>query len=688
MSAPDAGLSRQAARLFQQGHYREAEQLFRRLAGQEPDNWQYALMLGLCRNSQGDFDGAAKWLEKATDLGDAQPSTHYYYGRILTDNRQPGKAREQYAQAIALDPNHVEARTGMGVVSLMTGNFKRAASELKTALRADPKHVPALAALARALVELGDAEQAYQHALKAVKIDSSNPGALDALGRALFGLGRLDLAEEYFNSALEIRPGNGDTHAALAELLKAAGRDREAIEHYIPALERDAGGSKTVIDASVCLERTGDFGQARRLMRKAAERWPDDVGVVTRLAELIMLDGRPEAAREVLAPLDPADPAVITMQARIASVLGRDTEARDLLDRLVASDEDAELREARMLLASTRSRLDPSDLEAARAPLAPLLERRIPIPDAVLVWSTVCENAGDFERAIEALEGLIERDAVVSDTDRAVLHTRLANCYDRTGQPAQAWAHWQKGAWRPAPHAARLDAQRSSGMLDAWLAHEWAAIDTQVPDDGYPVPVIVAGWPGSGREIVLAGLAAHPEVTMLSPEGTDRRLEALSLPLAPAGLASLDEATISVGRRRFMRGIDRQQPPPVLLEGGWWNAAAVPALARFFPGTIVIAPEADAGDLAIQWRVDGYTDIDTLEADHAREAELWQHMREHLPLTFIDVARAELLDDPAGALGRVLGELGLTPDPVATEAAESMRTGERFVPAGHGKQYR
>jgi len=49
MSTPDAGLSRQAFRLYQSGYYAQAEPLFERLAGEDPTNWQYPLVLGLCR---------------------------------------------------------------------------------------------------------------------------------------------------------------------------------------------------------------------------------------------------------------------------------------------------------------------------------------------------------------------------------------------------------------------------------------------------------------------------------------------------------------------------------------------------------------------------------------------------------------------------------------------------------------
>lgn len=691
MSAPDAGLSRQAIKLYQAGHYREAEQLLRRLVEQDPENWQYALLLGLSRHSQGDFDEATRWVKHSVELGDGQPATHYYYGRLLTDKRQPNAAREQYAQAIALDPNHVESRTGMGLVSLMGGDFERAVGELKTALRANKKHIPALIALARALVELERFDEAYPYAHKGLQLEPENPVAQDVLGRVLLALGQLDFAEQCFRNALEKRPDNGELHAKLGELLKTRHRDREALEHYIKALETDAGGVRTVLDTSVCLERIGDLPQARKLLQKAAARWPDDLTVSLRLSELTMLAGATDEARRILSALDPDQPGVAVMQARIAHTLDQPQVAREILERVIAADERGEQREARLLLARVRSHVNPDDAKAAREPIDAMLRRDPPVPDAVLVWSLVCENAGDFASACKVLEDLLERD-VVSDPDRRALHNRLANCYDQADEKALAWSHWQKGVWRIAPHAARLEAQRSSGTLDRWLAWDWAGFDNPPLDDGFPAPVIVAGWPGTGREMLLTGLTGHPEVVVLDPEGEDRRLDSLGLPVMPEQLARRTEEELLIGRKRFMRGIRRDSPPAVTLEGGWWQASAIPALARHFPGTMVVMPQADPVDMALQWRVDGYADVDGLVGEYQRELELWATMRERLNLNVIEIPRGELLDDLAGTLERIYRALGLGTDAGAIAdamaGAERIRTRERFVPAGSGMRYR
>jgi len=686
MSAPDAGLNRQAMKHYQTGHFREAEQLFRRLLQQDPKNWQFALMLGLSRHSQGDSDEGFKWVKRSVELGDGQPSTHYYYGRLLTDSGKPSAAREQFAQAIALDPNHVEARTGMGLVSLISGDHKRAVGELKTALRANAKYIPALLALARALVDLEQFDEAWPYANKALQAAPESAVPQEIRGRVLFGMGQLDPAEKCFRNALSLRPDHGELHARLADVLRVRHRDQDALQHYVKALESQYGGPEVVINASVCLERIGDVPQARMLLQKAAGRWPEDRSILLRRAELALVGGEPDAAGEILAKLDQAAPEVVMMQARLADAKGDSVSARDMLERLVEADTEGEHRQARLLLARMRSNVDPDDIESAREPIASLLKRDPPVPDAVLVWAMICENAGDFSAACQALEDLLASDSV-SDQDRPVLHNRLANCYDKADEKALAWANWQKGAWRTAPHAQRLGAQRSSGVLDAWLAHDFNEFDARAFDDGFPEPVVIAGWAGSGREILLTPLAGHPQVAVLDPQGETRRLEALGLPAEPASLLGAARETMQLARKRFMRGIQRGEPPAVTLETGWWEASAIPALVRHFPGATIVLPVVDPADLALQWRVEGYADVDKMVEVYRKELELWRRMRDKLDLNVIEIGRRELLEDAAGTFDRLCNELGIEPAPAARELAVRICDATRFVAEGRGSRY-
>ncbi len=686
MSTVDAGLSRQATRLFQGGHYAEAERLYRRLVAQDPGNWQFALMLGLCRHTQGDLNEALKWVEKSVELGDGQPATHYYLGRLHTDSGKPALAREQFAQAIALDPNHVDARTGMGIVSLGVGRLERAVSELKVALRARADHSPALAALAWALIELDRIKEAWPHALRAVEVDPNNPMAQDVFGRVLMRAGRMQEAEKAFNKSLELNPERAEVHAELARLLALQRRDREALEQYGRAMAGRLVNPQLVIDASISLERVGDLDQARSMLGEACKRWPQQPGLVVRLAELEMLSGATQQALDRLQPLDSELPEVVVLKARIADAAGDGARARELLEPLIAADEEQRLTEARMLLADLRAYAAPEQAAAARAPIAPMLDRKVPLPDAVLTWAVICERIEQHEQAIDPLERLLAAE-LLPQSDRKLMHNRLGTLLDRAGKRAQAWANWHRGDWREAPHAPRLKAQRESGVLDRWLEDDWQGLQPLNFDDQRPTPVIIAGWPGSGREILISALVGHKGIAVLDPRGMDRRLEALGVPVTPNRLREMTPEMLGVGRKRFLRGVSAGDATRVLFDSGWWQASAIPALLRAFPDVRIVWPASDVRDLAVQWRVDGYTGVEPLVEEYRRELRLWNMIRERMAPRMIEFDRDELLQSPDRSAARMFEQLGLESDADAEQAARDVRAAHPFIPAGHGARY-
>ncbi|MDT8439146.1 MAG: tetratricopeptide repeat protein [Wenzhouxiangellaceae bacterium] len=683
MSAPDAGLSRQAMRLYQNGQFAQAEPLLKRLQQADTGNWQYPLLLGLCRRGQGDAAGALEWLRRAVAVGDGQTATHYQLGRLLAETGDTDGAREQFGQVTALDPNHVDARTAMAEVSLLRGQFQRAASEFKVALRAKADHVPALTGLARAHMEQGELEEARQLLQGVLERDASHPVALMLAGRMLLAAGRFDEAERCFTDALKRAPNDIDTHALLARLLARRGRHAEAVQHFGRVLSGAAATPEIVIDLAESLRRLGDLGQARQLLTDAAAHWTDRAELVLKRAELEAALGQPERARELLDSLDGEQPEVALARARIEHNHGNAETAKALLESLIDAEPAAVADEARMLLAMERARAEPADLDHARAAIAPLLEREPPDATALLGWATICDRLGDHQQARSSLEALLAR-ADENSGDARMLHTALGNTLDRLDDRPSAWTHWQAGGWRDIPIAARLNQQ--ARVVRAWLDAGRLPEPSAPFDDDRPAPVIVAGWPGSGRVALLAGLAAHPGVQVLAGGDETRRLEALNIPAGPAELAGLTPENLRLARKRFLRGV-RLADAHILLEAGWWSAAMLPALLLAFPEARIVLPTAAIEDMRVQWLNDGYRQIDALVEAYQRDLQLIDELRAQMQPNLIEIDRARVVAEPVAAFAQLCQALGLETDEAADQAVRARCESMRFVPAGHGQRY-
>lgn len=678
-------LTRQGLQLYSARRYAEAERIYRKLREQDPDDHNAILMLGLCRRGQGDLQGALRLVEESLEKGDGDANAHFYHGRFLVEAGRQEESREALAQALALDPNHIEARALVGLISVQRGDHQRAVTELKTALRAKPGHVPSLAGLARALVSLGQVEEAHAYAAKAVELDENNPAAQEALARVFVQQGHLDFAEKALRNALKQQPDNGELHSGLGSVLKHQHRNREALEHYNKAIERGFGREETVVNAAICLSRLGDFQQARRLLEMAHEQAPTMVDVKLRLAEARMMTGDAGSGRELLEPL-PDAPAVKFMRARLARALGEQDEAIEQLESLIGGDDAEADRDARLQIVRWLAREDEPDFKRGKELLKPLLDRKPPSGDATLLFASFARRCDRIGEACDAVEKLVGDDSV-SEADRKRLHNMLANLYDEADEPSQAVSHAAQGAYRAAPNAPRLETQHSRGTLQKWLDHEWQQMNVAAPDDELPLPLIVAGWPGSGRELLLAALGQASDVDVLDPERESNRLDALDLPFDPEKLVQLDPQRRKIARKRFLRGHDQSGEKKVVLEPGWWEASAIPALAGHFPGMRVLMPTVDSRDLELQWRFDGYVALDALRREYDRERQLWEKMAKYLPIDLVEIPRAELLDDPEAALERVCERIGIDFEPPMAEAAKSLRDAERYIPDGRWERY-
>lgn len=684
MSAAESDLSQQAAKLFSERRFNEAERLFKRIVDADADNYQALMMLGLCRRGTGQFESALKCLKKAAELGDGSAATHYYHGRMLAELGRDDEAREALAQAVALDPNHVEARTMMGVLSIQRGDLARAISELRVALRARADHVPAMAALARALVQSGDVDEAHKLASQAVQINPDQPAAQDAMARVYLAQGHVDFAEQCLRNALKKAPESGELNGGMAAILRRTGRFREALKHYREAIRRNYGGSDVVLGASECLTRVGDPQQAWQLIEQARQKWPKDRALNTRSAEVRLLNGEPDSALEIVEAIDDGMADLALLKARIAHAQGNTGDAYAQLEGLTADPQPQVAREARLMTGRLKT-LD-RDLEGARAALEPLMQTATPDPDAVYTWVEACRHNGQPLEGVDAMERLLA-SSEIQPRDHGRLHQMLGNLHEEGDQPEKAAPHLLEAAWIPAPHARVLAPQHSSGLIGQWLDHDWRAEEFDVPADDLPRPVLIAGWPGTGREILAAAVGAHPAVRQLNPEAAARRREALDIPMPPTEAEALPEATIHTGRRRFLRGFEDTRSAGPVVDFGWWEATAIPVIARYFPELVVLKPEADERDLELYWRLGGYAAVDELRQAYRQEEQLWQHVEDHLPIRIVRIPRAELSGDPEKAVGAIAEALGLEVDPAMHDALKRAAEQLQLPAEGRWKAY-
>ncbi len=680
----DQALIERASRLFSAGRYAEAEGLYQQMLEAEPGNHQVLMLLGLCRRGQGDLPGAMEWLDRAASHGDDNPECHFYRGRVLMESGKPEASREALSSCLALNPNHAPARTLDGYIAFVSGQAEQAVEILRTALRAGPKYAPAMSTLALALLALGRVDEAHDAAGRAVKIAPDDAGAQSALGRVFMAQGHHAFAEQALANALKKHPQNPELKAGLAAARAALGRHAEAITLYREALSAGYGGAALARDLATSLAATGQNEAARQLLGQVMARQPDDHQSALQLAEYHLLAGDVVSAAGLLDKLPEDDVSARLLRARVAEADYRTEEVMQLIRGLDGHDDPAVRRQARIL--AGRVALVDRDLPAAREALEPLIQDDPPDPAAAMQLYQVAEACGETAAGCQVLEDLLSRGQLSQD-QKGRVHELLAGLFDRRENHAQAAGHLQGGGWRPAPVLEQAASDAADRARAPWLTTEELEWPDEDIEDAQPDPVIVLGWPGSGRELLLPALAAHDLLPMLDPNRVAARVEALGLPLSPEEAAQSGSPRLRAGRRRFMRGLGAEHIG-LVLEPGWWDSLAVAGLARFFPGARVIVMSAAPADLELHWRFSGLRNVATLLEAWEKERALFNHLRERLPLEFNFVSRKQLLAEPDQAIESLCDWLGLTPIPAMRQAFDLERERQALRPDGHWKHYR
>lgn len=639
----DADLIATARRLFEARDIERAEAAYREAADADPDRIELRIMIAACRDLQGDAEGAMALLEDATRRWPYDPEPWFHLGRIHHAAGRRPEAKEALGRAKTLDPNHAHVRVESGRLQLEEDDVAGAEQAFRAALRADPDCVPALSMLAGLLLDRGQLDEAGKLASRAVRRKPEDVNAQLVMSRVFRQQGHLDFAERCLRNGLEVAPDSGVLLATLAALLQERGRDEAAREFLERARENGYDEHRLALAEAASLHQAGRTPEARARLERMAERDRLDARGRLLLAELRLGAGDVAGCRELLPELS-----------------GQWSEAAALVEALIAEHQGA-----------------PEDA-AYRARALHDAEHGHVRRQARLLSARAAAAAGDVATCREALEPLMR----AGDSD-PTLAWLMADCLDRAGEYAEAADHLGRAAVRSSTMFAAAEPMLSDEIRDGLSRLDTTAWPDSPIGDGRPNPVFVLGWPGAGREALIAALDAHPDAAVMDPNRIGRRAEILDWPSRPDWLESLDESRIRLIRKRFFRAAGTRSPHPV--EPMWLLATALPTLARVFPAARVIAVEADERDLVLAWRFLGHDRIEAMRAAWRRDRDLFDQLREQLPLAWIAIERGVLIDDPVAAVSGLYARLGLAEAPVPVDLLAAKLRGLRSD--GHWRHY-
>jgi tetratricopeptide (TPR) repeat protein len=214
----------------------------------------------------------------------AQAETSFARGSALLEARKYREARDRFAEAVALNPEHDRARAMLAWSQYFLGDFRGAVGSFKTALERQPTWEGLANGLGWSRLRIGRyqlAADAFRDALQ------RNPDYVDAwngLGSALFEHGDYDAALPPLQRALEgyrqltgpEPPEVTTLRGKIAWSLYYRERYREALAMFIRASLVAPTAQSFQVGMGWCYLQLGQQAEARTAFRRAEKLGPND----------------------------------------------------------------------------------------------------------------------------------------------------------------------------------------------------------------------------------------------------------------------------------------------------------------------------------------------------------------------------------------------------------------------------
>jgi len=195
--------------------------------------------------------------------------------------------------------------------------------------------------------QLDDEEGAFELLDEFADTSPNNAVEVVALkAQLLISLDRYDEGLELYEKAIEYRPDNENLILGRAELLLRVGKLDEAIDEYRVAIKRWPDSSMALNALGYTLaDRTEQFAEAEKLIRKALEINPESPAIIDSLGWVLYKLGQHEDGLvELLRAYERMeDPEVASHLVEVLAELERLDEALELLESAEKQDPDSKL---------------------------------------------------------------------------------------------------------------------------------------------------------------------------------------------------------------------------------------------------------------------------------------------------------------------------------------------------------
>jgi TolB-like protein/Tfp pilus assembly protein PilF len=197
----------------------------------------------------------------------------YYFGKAAPAAAMP-EAKAAALTALALDNTLAEAHTSLALVKFFfEWDFAAAEQQFNTAIAFNPNYATAYQAHSVLLGAMRCHRESIAEATKALEVDPLSIPVNNIVGEMFSAARQWTQAIDQYRKTIELDPNVALVHENLGTALEESGRLDESIEEYLVARKLSAEDDFVVRDLRLAYEKHGMRGYRAKQLELALERW-------------------------------------------------------------------------------------------------------------------------------------------------------------------------------------------------------------------------------------------------------------------------------------------------------------------------------------------------------------------------------------------------------------------------------
>jgi tetratricopeptide (TPR) repeat protein len=241
----------------QAGKLTEAEQLYRQVLEQDPNQPDALNLLGVIAQQTGNLKEALGLFDRALSAAPELAAAHYNRANTLRDAGRIGDAQAAYEAALTCDPGFQDALLNLGVLLYENGQTDDALEHFTTLARLAPGNSNAHYNIGRCHHARNRLNEACSALSQSLALNPQNPDAQFALANVYADMIQYDDAITHIKAALNLKPNWPEAYTNWANYLLGLDQHEEALTVFNQALKLDPENINARVNRSLALLAMG-----------------------------------------------------------------------------------------------------------------------------------------------------------------------------------------------------------------------------------------------------------------------------------------------------------------------------------------------------------------------------------------------------------------------------------------------